>query len=108
VSSMPSATMARLSPTSTMSTPAWSATWAEGKSCAVIMVMGSPLRYMAWSVLRVTGLRFCAGAAPMGECELHRAWVRGFRNRDDAPFRRLHRGIEIRAVERREVCDILI
>lgn len=75
VSSIPNATMARLSPTSIMSMPAWSATWALGKSCAVIMVMGSPLRYMDCSVLIVTGLRAWAGAVPRGECELHRVWV---------------------------------
>jgi len=72
---MPSATMARLSPTSIMSMPAWSATWALGKSCAVIMVIGSPLRYMDCSVLIVTGLRAWVGVVPRGECELHRVWV---------------------------------
>jgi hypothetical protein len=44
VSSMPNATIARLSPTNIMSIPAWSATCALGKSCAVIMVIGSFLR----------------------------------------------------------------
>lgn len=42
VSSMPSATMARLSPTRIISMPAASATLALGKSCAVIMEIGSP------------------------------------------------------------------
>lgn len=77
MSSIPRATMARLSPTSIMSMPAWSATWALGKSCAVIMVIGSPLRYRLWSVLMVTGLRALAGVAPSGECELHRTWAAG-------------------------------
>lgn len=67
---MPRATMAKLSPTSTTSMPAWSATWALGKSCAVIMVMGSRLRYMDRRVLMVTFFRLVEGAAPMGECEL--------------------------------------
>ena len=77
VSSMPKATMARLSPTSIMSMPAWSATWALGKSCAVIMVMGSFLRYRLCSVFRVTGLRVFVGAEPSGECELHRICAEG-------------------------------
>lgn len=72
VSSMPSATMARLSPTSTMSMPAASATWALGKSCAVIMVMGSPRRCSVRSVPMVTFLRGFADGVPMGECELCR------------------------------------
>lgn len=42
VSSIPSATMAKLSPTKIISIPARSATSAEGKSCAVSIVMGSP------------------------------------------------------------------
>jgi hypothetical protein len=82
VSSMPSATMARLSPTSIMSMPAWSATWALGKSCAVIMVMGSFLRYRLCSVLMVTGLRAFAGTEPSGECELHRTCAQGSMVRD--------------------------
>lgn len=42
VSSMPRATMAKLSPTRIMSMPAVSPTQALGKSCAVIIVIGSP------------------------------------------------------------------
>ncbi len=72
VSSMPRATMARLSPTRMTSMPAASATWALGKSCAVITVIGSPL----WCILRSRGtvifLRGLAGGVPMGEWELHR------------------------------------
>lgn len=41
VSSIPIATIARLSPTSTISIPAVSATWPLGKSDAVRTVMGS-------------------------------------------------------------------
>jgi hypothetical protein len=41
VSSIPNATMAKLSPTKIMSMPAASPTCALGKSCAVIIVMGS-------------------------------------------------------------------
>lgn len=52
--------------------PAWSATCALGKSCAVIMVMGSFFLYMLCSVLMVTGLRRLIGEDPRGECELHR------------------------------------
>lgn len=77
VSSMPSATMARLSPTSITSMPAASATCAEGKSCAVIMLMGSPFRYMAASVCTVTFRRGVAGGVPSGECDELRVWVRG-------------------------------
>ena len=50
VSCMPSATMARLSPTKTTSIPFWSATWADGKSCAVIIAIGSFLRYIVCKV----------------------------------------------------------
>lgn len=53
--------------------PAWSATWALGKSCAVRTVIGSFLRYKLWIVLMVTGLRAVDSAAPKGECELHLA-----------------------------------
>jgi hypothetical protein len=81
VSSMPMATMARLSPTNIMSMPAWSATWALGKSCAVIMVMGSFLRYRLCSVLIVTGFRTLTGEEPRGECELHRYCVTGTEGR---------------------------
>ena len=77
VSSIPRATMAKLSPTSIMSMPAWSATCALGKSWAVIMVMGSFLRYRLWRVLRVTGLRAWAGGVPRGEWELQRTWATG-------------------------------
>lgn len=72
VSSIPNATMARLSPTRIMSMPAWSATWALGKSCAVMTVMGSRLRCMVRIVPSVTFLRWLAGGVPMGECELCR------------------------------------
>lgn len=72
VSAMPKATMARLSPTRMVSMPAVSATWALGKSWAVIMVIGSPFLYSARSVPSVTFLRGLAGGVPMGECELCR------------------------------------
>lgn len=52
--------------------PAWSATRALGKSCAVKTVIGSFLRYRPWMVLIVTGFRVVVSAAPKGECELHR------------------------------------
>jgi len=68
VSSMPSATIARLSPTNTMSIAAWSATCAEGKSWAVIIVMGSFLRYIDMSDGNVTFFRV-AEAELRGECE---------------------------------------
>lgn len=70
VSSMPKATMARLSPTSTMSTPAVSATCADGKSCAVMTAMGSFRRCIARSVPIVTFFRLLGPCAPRGECEL--------------------------------------
>lgn len=69
VSSIPMATMARLSPTRTKSMPAWSATMALGKSCAVRTVMGSPFLCCDLRVLMVTFLRGLAAAAPMGECD---------------------------------------
>ena len=75
VSSMPRATMARLSPTRTMSMPAWSATWALGKSWAVIMAMGSPRWCSLRRVSMVTFFLCVEGGLPMGECELCRAWV---------------------------------
>ena len=46
VSFIPSATIARLSPTRTISIPALSATYAEGKSWAVSIAMGSFFLYM--------------------------------------------------------------
>ena len=58
VSFMPMATMAKLSPTNIMSMPAASATSAEGKSCAVSMVMGIFFACRLRRVFRVTGLRF--------------------------------------------------
>jgi hypothetical protein len=57
VSSMPNATMARLSPTKIISMPAASATCALGKSWAVIMVIGSRLRYRDRRVSMVTFFR---------------------------------------------------
>lgn len=74
MSSIPNATMARLSPTSMTSMPAWSATWALGKSWAVIMVMGSPFLCRDLSVPMVTFLRGLDGGAPMGEWELCLVW----------------------------------
>lgn len=74
VSSMPSATMARLSPTSTMSMPAASATCADGKSCAVMTAMGSLRRCIARSVPTVTFLRWLGACVPSGECELCLLW----------------------------------
>ena len=73
VSSMPNATIARLSPTKIMSIPAASATWALGKSWAVIMVIGSCFWCSVRRVLRVTFLR-CERGTPMGECELCLIW----------------------------------
>ena len=70
VSSMPSATMARLSPTRIISMPAVSATRALGKSWAVIIVIGSFFLYRDRRVPMVTFLRGLAGGGPSGECEL--------------------------------------
>jgi len=86
VEAWPSATMARLSPTRIVSIPAWSAAWAEGKSCAVntwvgslawgnfwgkkesdALVMGSPFLYIVFRVWRVTFLRWIEGGWPIGE-----------------------------------------
>lgn len=73
VSFIPSATIARLSPTRTISIPALSATYAEGKSWAVSIAMGSFFLYMLRRVDIVVGLRICWDeAGPMGACELHR------------------------------------
>lgn len=77
VSSRPMDTMARLSPTSTMSMPAWSATCAEGKSYAVSIVIGSPFLYMDCIVCSVTFFLATAGGVPIGECEECRTWVGG-------------------------------
>ena len=74
VSSMPRATIARLSPTRIMSMPAASATWALGKSWAVIIVIGSPLLCMERRVPTVTFFRGLTGGVPIGEWELCRAW----------------------------------
>jgi hypothetical protein len=57
VSSIPRATIAKLSPTRMISIPATSATCALGKSWAVRTVMGSPFLYKERNVLRVTFLR---------------------------------------------------
>ena len=54
--------------------PAWSATCALGKSCAVITLMGSCRACMLRSVCVVTFLRGFAGGAPSGEWELCRTW----------------------------------
>lgn len=74
VSSIPIETMARLSPTRIMSTPAASATCALGKSWAVITEMGSFFLYMDRIVLMVTFFLDEALEDPMGECELHLCW----------------------------------
>lgn len=57
VSCMPRATIAKLSPTRIISMPAASATYPLGKSCAVSIVIGSPLLYKLCSVCIVTFLR---------------------------------------------------
>lgn len=75
VSSIPKATMARLSPTRMRSIPAASATWALGKSWAVIIVIGSRFLCISRSLGRVTFFLGLAGGVPMGECELHLDWV---------------------------------
>ena len=72
VSSIPKATIAKLSPTSTISMPAASPTCPLGKSWAVIMVMGSPLLYIDRRELSVTFLRWLGEGEPIGECELYR------------------------------------
>mgnify|MGYP006953152525 CR=1 FL=1 len=69
VSSMPRATIASESPTRTISMPAWSATCAEGKSWAVMTVMGSFLRYSDIIVGSVTFLRAGDDELPSGECD---------------------------------------
>lgn len=74
VSSMPRATIARLSPTSTMSMPAWSATCADGKSCAVRTVIGSFFLYMLAMVWRVIFLRVEVVLEPNGEWDERRTW----------------------------------
>ena len=74
VSSMPRATMAKLSPTRIMSMPAASATWALGKSCAVNMAIGSPFLCSVRKVPRVTFFLGLADGVPIGEWELYRAW----------------------------------
>ena len=51
-----------------MSTPAWSATCDEGKSCAVIMAMGSLRLYIALRVGIVTFFRGVWVAGLSGEC----------------------------------------
>ena len=56
--------------------PAWSATWAEGKSWAVSMVMGSRRRCMAMRAGRVTFLRVEAVVAERGEWDECRHGVR--------------------------------
>ena len=76
---MPIATIARLSPTSTTSIPAASATCALGKSCAVITVIGSPFLCIPLSVPMVTLRRGVVGGLPMGEWELHLVWACGGR-----------------------------
>lgn len=50
--------------------PAASATWAEGKSWAVIMVMGSFFLCMERRVPRVTFFLDGVAGLPRGECEL--------------------------------------
>lgn len=71
---MPRATIARLSPTRIISMPAASATWALGKSWAVIMVIGSPLLCIERRVPTVTFFRGLTGGVPIGEWELCRTW----------------------------------
>lgn len=70
VSSIPRATIAKLSPTRIMSMPAASATCALGKSWAVITVIGSPFWKRLRSVPIVTFFLGLAKGVPMGECEL--------------------------------------
>ncbi len=94
VSSMPMATMARLSPTRTMSMPAWSATMALGKSCAVRTVMGSPFLCCDLRVLMVTFLRGLAAAAPMGEWDEQRTWWPWRRSCADVDAKEVRRKVE--------------
>lgn len=54
--------------------PAASATCAEGKSCAVIMVMGSFFLYMDLRVPIVTFFLEREEGVPKGECELRLVW----------------------------------
>src|ERR687898_1768565 len=67
VESWPSTTIAALSPTRTRSTPASSATWPEGKSYAVTITIGSPLRFISATLGTVIGAR-SGGATPAGCC----------------------------------------
>lgn len=67
VSSIPKATMARLSPTRTISIPAASATCAEGKSWAVITEMGSFFLCMERMVPIVTFFLVGGDDVPRGE-----------------------------------------
>lgn len=69
VSSMPSATIARLSPTRIISMPTCSATCALGKSCAVTIVIGSFFLCMAINVgMVILGRKGVVGEALSGEC----------------------------------------
>jgi hypothetical protein len=72
VSSIPKATIAKLSPTNIMSIPAASATCALGKSWAVSTVIGSAFLYMDRKVPSVIFFREVPDT-PIGECELHLA-----------------------------------
>jgi hypothetical protein len=93
VSSIPRATIARESPTSTISMPAWSATCAEGKSWAVMTVMGSFLRYSDISVGSVTFLRAGDDELPSGECDDWRIHWIGWSSLAGAAGRRIGRAI---------------
>lgn len=74
VSSMPRVTMARLSPTRIMSIPATSATSADGKSYAVITLMGSFFLCIDRRAPRVTFFRWFGEGVPMGEWEEYLVW----------------------------------
>lgn len=73
VSSMPKATIAKLSPTSIVSMPAVSATRPLGKSCAVIIVMGSPFLYIdrrVCSVIFFLGVPETGASGPWELCRI--------------------------------------
>ena len=64
------------SPTRTISMPAWSATNPDGKSCAVIIVIGVPASYKLRNVFLVTFFRIGAARGSIGACELYNfCWI---------------------------------
>jgi hypothetical protein len=67
VASCPSTTIAAVSPTRTMSTPASSATWPDGKSYAVTITTGSPAFFISATLGIVIEARSIGGSSA-GRC----------------------------------------